>query len=179
MTQKCVDYFRKWKKEPNFCGVGKATENTINKYLEFADEFSNTYKFDIDLVYRNVPQTAVKPLLKFKKDSDIRTKVMKQIAQTLSDKHAISLRYVQQLIGLEPKSKPLVISPAVAAISEIPQEAFTTNSIKDKIRLITSALPSGQIDMLDEIMKKKDLDNEYAALILAIKTAWRVIKDGD
>jgi len=177
MTQKCVDYFRKWKKEPNFCGVGKATENTINKYLEFAEDFSNTYKFDVDLVYRNVPQTSVKPLLKFKKDSDIRIKAMKQIAQTLNDKHAISLRYVYQIIGIEPKVKPLVLSPAVAAISEIPKDAFETNSVKDKIRLITSALPTGQINMLDDIMKKKDLDNEYAALIVAIKTAWKVIKD--
>ena len=177
MTQKCVDYFRKWKKEPNFCGVGKATENTINKYLEFVEEFAGEYKFDTELLYRNAPQTAIKPLLKFKKDSDLRLKARKQIAQTLTDKHAISAKYVNFLIGIDPTPKPLAVNPIVQATAEIPKEVFTKNTVKDKLRILSSALTPGQMGILSDVAEKKDLDDEYAALSLVLIWAKERLKD--
>lgn len=36
----CVDFFKKWEKEENFCGLGKNSQKKINRYLEaVANEF--------------------------------------------------------------------------------------------------------------------------------------------
>jgi hypothetical protein len=177
MTQKCVDYFRKWKKEPNFCGLGKTTANKVDKYLEFVEEFSEEYKFDEELIYRNVPQSSITPIMRFKKDSDIRSKVKKQIAQTLRDKHAVSLKYVNFLVGIDPTTKPLNQNPIIQSTSEIPKETFAKNNVKEKLRVISSVLTPGQMGILSDVAKKKDLDDEYAALALVLIWAKERIKN--
>ena len=164
----CIDFWKKWKKEPNFCGIGKSSARSYDKYLEFVDNFSKEYDFEPEVVYQNAPQTAVKTLLRFKPESDIRKRAEQQIALTLRDKHAITSTYVNYIIGMGPSSKPLVTSPIVAAASSIPKEAFSKAEITDRVRLIRNALTTGQQGILLEVMKAKSFDNEYEALALAL-----------
>jgi hypothetical protein len=164
----CADFFRKWKKEPNFCGLGKTACNAIEKYLEFADEFSEEHGIDVGVVYRNVPQTAVKPIMKFKRDSDIRQRATKMIAQTVKDKHAVTGKYVNTIMGIDATPKKFTPSP-IQFTSEPSTPATKTDKIKDKIRLLTSILTTGQLEVLQRVMKEKELDNEYEALAVVIK----------
>jgi len=175
----CVDFWRKWKKEPNFCGLGKSSARSYDKYLDFAEGFSKEFGFDLEVIYQNAPQAAVKALLRFKPDSDIRVRAEKQIAQTLKDKHSITSSYVNYIIGLGPSIKPLVTSPVVAAASGISKEAFNKADVTDRVRLIVSALTTGQHNILLEVMKVKDLDNEYAALAqILIWAKERLVSNG-
>ena len=160
----CIDFWKKWKKEPNFCGIGKSSARQYDKYLDFVDNFSKEFGFEPEVVYQNVPQTAVKALLRFKPESDIRKRAETQIAQTLRDKHATTSSYVNYIIGLGPTTKPLIASPVVAAASGITKEAFNKADITDRVRLIVAALTTGQYNILLEVMKAEELDNEYEAL---------------
>lgn len=49
-------------------------------------------------------------------------------------------------------------------MSEMPKEVFDTKRVSDKIRLINSALTTGQRGILMSVMEKEGLDNEYEAL---------------
>lgn len=136
----CIEYFEKWRKEPNFCGIGKVSANQIDQYLKFVDEFAGEYDIDVAVIYRNCPSTAIKPLLRFKKDSEIRIKAKKEIAEVLKNKQGITSKFINVVIGLPPipikmKEEPRVI---VAPMSEPHREVVSKNTIKDKIRLITS-----------------------------------------
>jgi len=166
----CVDFFKKWKKEPNFCGIGKASCKGIEQYLEFADDFASEHGIDVSIVYRNVPQSAVKPILKFKRDSDIRKKASKSIAQTLKDKHAITGKYVNSIIGIDATPRKVIQTlPAVSATQST--DSHSDGSIKDKIRLINNALTTGQLNVLHKVMSIYELNNEYEAIGLIIKWA--------
>lgn len=162
----CIDFFQKWKKEPGFCGLSPSAAKQIDRYLDFAEEFAKEYGFDVDLVYRNVPSTAVKSILHFRKDSDVKKKACQAIAQTLRDKHGISGRFVQMVIGVSPQTKKLIEEPRVivAPLSGPHTETVASNAIKDKIRMITGALTPGQIGILTQVMEKEGLNNEYEAI---------------
>lgn len=169
----CSDLYKKWKTEPNFCGLGKDEANYIDKYIDFVDDFSKEFGIAEEVVYRNAPRTAVKPILRFDKKSDVRKKVTAAIADTLKSKHAISTKFVNLEIGLPAVPKKMVEEPKVivAPISEQHAEAIKSNKIADKIRQLTVALTPGQMNVLLSVMKLNNLDNEYEAISLVIKWA--------
>lgn len=169
----CIDFWRKWKSEPNFCGLGGSTAKMYDEYLNFVDDFSKQYDIDPDIVYRNAPQSAIKPILRYRKNSEVRTRVTQAIAETLKSKHAITGKYVNEIVGLPTIPKKMMEEPKVivAPISEPHREVINSNAIKDKIRLLTSALTSGQMNILSEVAKINQLDNEYEAMALIIKWA--------
>lgn len=165
----CVDFFKKWKREPNFCGIGKTASQRIERYLEFVEDLAVEYKIPIEVAYKNVPLTAASPILKFKPDSDIRKKAAKEIAKTLNNKQGVTGKFVNTVIGITPSSKKFV--PKDIPPEPAPPESTKTNKIKDKIRLITSALTPGQLEILIDVMECEHLNNEYEALSLVIKWA--------
>ncbi len=169
----CVDFWKKWKTEPNFCGLGSSVAKQYDKYLTFVDEFSTEFEIDSDIVYRNVPQSSIKRILQFKKSSDIRKKAEKSIADTLKSKRAITSKYVDSVIEIVPRTKKLITEPKVviAPLSESHQETIASNQIKDKIRMLTTVLTTGQIEVLLEVAKQNNLDNEYEAMVMVIKWA--------
>ena len=173
----CVDLYKKWKKEPNFCGLGNKEATLVNSYIEFVEEFSKDTGISEEIIYRNAPRTAVKAILKFKKDSDIRTRVTKEIEKILKSKQAITTRFVSNAIGILPATKPFVKSPIAITLSGASADATRTNEVRDKVRLITSALSSGQLKTLNEVMERYELNNEYEAIALVIKWAKERVYD--
>ena len=169
----CSDLYKKWKVEPNFCGLGKSEANYIDKYINFVEEFSTEFDIPEDVVYRNAPRSAVKSILRFRKDSAVRQTAVQAIANTLKGKHSISSKFVNANIGVQLKPQKMIEAPKVivAPISEPHREQINSNSVKDKIRLLTSALSIGQMNTLINVMKFADLDNEYEAMALVIKWA--------
>ena len=165
---RCGDMYKKWRRERNFCGLGNATAKNIDRYLEFVDELILASGIEEDIIYANVPCSTVNPVLKFKIGSEMRNLVVKKIVQTLNNKQSITLRFVNNVLGIayEPKKmKPNPLVPTSEALTK-----FDKNKLKDKIRLIYSILDSGQHKILLDTMTKKGLDNEYEALCLLITT---------
>lgn len=161
---RCPDYWKKFRKEPNFCGLGGSTVRQMNKYLDFVDWFSDAYGIHEDIVYNNAPCAAMAPLLRFSKESETWRETSDKVAETLKSKQAVSAKYVEKLIGIEPPRKKAKVSPVMAVMSEMPKEVFDTKRVSDKIRLINSALTTGQRGILMSVMEKEGLDNEYEAL---------------
>lgn len=164
----CVDFWKKWKKQPNFCGLGKSAATSYDKYIKFVEDFSEEYKIPAELVYQNVPHTAVKPLLKFKDSSDIKQKVTKQIAQVLKDKHAITGKFINFQIGIDQPTKPVIESPINGYESGISKEILEKTRIKDRVRLLINAISPPEHKILIDIMEHEGLDNEYEALNRAL-----------
>jgi hypothetical protein len=169
----CIDFWQKWKREPNFCGLGSSTAKSFDRYIDFVEDFSKEFGISHDVVYRNVPQSAVKPILHFKKDSDVRVKATQKIAETLNGKHAVTVKFVNSVIGVPTVPSKMIEEPKViiAPMSEQHREAIVSNNVKDKIRLLTSALSTGQIAVLSKVMEQNELNNEYEAISLVIKWA--------
>ena len=169
----CSDLYKKWKTEPNFCGLGKNEANYIDKYIKFVDEFSKQFDIPEEVVYRNAPRSAVKPILRFRQDSAVRQAAVQVIADTLKGKHSVSSKFINANIGVQLKPTKMVEAPKVivAPISEPHREQINTNNIKDKTRLLTSALTTGQLKVLSDVMAFADLNNEYDAMALVIKWA--------
>ena len=160
----CTQFWRKWRKEPNFCGLSKSTVNNHNKYLAYVDWFTSEYDIPEDIVFNNATSAALAPLLRFSRDSDTWKTTSDKIAETLKSKQAVTGKYVEKLIGIEPPKRKIKVSPVMAVMSEMPKEVFDTKRVSDKIRLINSALTTGQRGILMSVMEREGLDNEYEAL---------------
>lgn len=164
----CPSFWRKWRKEPNFCGLGPTTARSYDRYLKFVDELIEEYGIPEDIIYRNATHATIRPLLKFKSDSDIRKKAMRQIAQTIKDKHSITVAYVNHIIGIETPQKPLKVAPPIAAAAGISTEEREKSTVQAKIRLLNGVLTAGQKNILMVIMNREKLENEYEALAIAL-----------
>jgi len=162
----CSDLYKKVKRCGNFCGLGDSEFRTVTKYLDFVEEFTQKYDFTEDFVYVNCPRSAVKPILKFKRGSDIRAKAMEEIKNTLNDKRSISKKFVELIMGISPSSQKIVVP--ITPKADISTAAISRNTVADKVRLIKAALTSGQISILTTIMEDYELDNEYEALSKAL-----------
>ena len=158
----CADLYKKVKRCGNFCGLGDNEYRMVTKYLDFVEEFTERYGFTEDFVYVNCPRHAVYPALKFKRGSDIRTKVMDEINKTLKDKRSISRKFIELIMGVSPPMKKIPVP--IVPKSEIPSVALTKNLVADKIRLLNSVLTTGQIRILNSCMEKHQLNNEYEAI---------------
>jgi len=174
---KCIEYWEKLKKEPGFCGLGSTLKSQLD-YLEYTDEISEKFDIPIRVIYKNASHGALKPVLRFRKGSQVRDKATAAIVETIKNKHAITGKYINSIIGFDQKPKRMIEDPKVivAPISEPHREQINSNSVKDKIRLLTSALTSGQMDIINEVIKFEGLNNEYEAMALVIK--WAAMRIG-
>jgi hypothetical protein len=173
---RCIEFFREWKKKPNFCGLGKTAADGINKYLILAEDIADTNEIPVESVYHNVQETAVKSLLRFNPDSDIRKRAIKEIGKLLKSKQGITGKYVNTiLIGLTPRPKAFV-QPTQRYRAEPATDTSKRTDITNKIRLLKSVLTSGQIKILNDIMVRENLDNEYEALSWVIIWAEKQMK---
>jgi len=160
----CVDFWRKWKREPNFCGLGKKSSRSYDAYIEFVEDFSKRYSIPQEIVYLNVPHASVCDLLRFKEDSDIRKRAQEEIANVLRERKSVTRAYVRARLGIISEPRAAVVPPIVAAASGISKEVYDTTRVKDRIRLLNNAISTAERVVLIEIMKREGLDNEYEAL---------------
>lgn len=163
----CVEFWRKWKKEPNFCGLGKGSAKSYDRYLQFADEMSSKFDIPVETIYLNAPSGAVKPVLRFKKEGELYRGAMKKIATTLKGKQAVTLKYTNSILGIVSESKPVVDVIPKAEIAAVVDKT----TLSGKIRMINSVLSVGHKKILQEIIGSEHLDNEYEALLIALKWA--------
>jgi len=93
----CLDFWRKWKQEENFCGVGKLQVRKLNKYLALATELKEKYGIDEEQVYTHLSASAVNNTgLSGLVDCPLRKEVLDKIAANITGQ-----KQVRQLDILE------------------------------------------------------------------------------
>jgi len=168
---RCLEWFDKWKKEPNFCGLGRKSETYIEKYITFVEKFSKTHDISTDIIYLNLSSTAVKHLLQLKENSPVRIDVENKIVDKLKkDKKAVTQKLVDFYIGIEPKRplQPLIVPNRIIMHGNVPiiLDNLKGGELKTKISLLTTLLTEGQMEIIYDLQKHSELSDEYGALCL-------------
>ena len=66
----CIEYWRKWKREGNFCGLRKQDADENDAYLELVEKVSGSgAKIESDLIFQKFPVGAARPLLRCKDEN--------------------------------------------------------------------------------------------------------------
>jgi len=165
----CVDFFCKWKEEPNFCGIGKAAARDIERYLDFVEGVSTKSDLPTSLFYKYIPVSSAKPILTFKEESGLRQTAVDKIIDEVKKQRCVSLKNVKKYLHIDQKSdmatavkKSHMKHPRVmVSISKDTKDS----QLQEKIRLLKDRiLTSGQISILQEYARVYHKDNEYAAL---------------
>ena len=162
----CVDFWEKWKREPNFCGMGKSSARSYDDYIDFVETLSKESGIPSDIIYRNAPHAAVKPFLKFRRDSETRKIVERTICDTLNKKLAVTGKFLSSAVGVKSEPNKIAEEPKViiAPMSAPHREIINKNSVRDKIRLLSEVLTKGQMNILVQVMETEGLEDEYVAL---------------
>ena len=166
----CYNVLKKSTSPEATCYLSEAGKKDLEKYLAVVDNFCETFSYDKNQFIVNAPLTALKPLFRFKKDSDIYRTAVGQIHMALKSKHRVTAPVVRVYMGIkpvEPKAIPVLKSDG---ISKILADNPRSSSVSKDNAYLLSVLKPPQIQILRDIMAKESLDNEYAAMIKAL--AW-------
>lgn len=152
------------------CYISPTQRSAWKKYVDFTKDFCRVYDYDPDLFVLNAKKGAVEPLLSYKPDSEVYITTCRQIAATLKSRKGVTRKAVISFMGMAPKTQPLVksveLNPTLPHI--VPHNSRTSDAAKQNQDLIAS-LNTPQLRILREIMEKEGKDNEYAALVYALK----------
>ncbi|MCK9591437.1 MAG: hypothetical protein M0Q91_05440 [Methanoregula sp.] len=77
----CVDFWHKWRKEPNFCGLSPQSVSEIKGYLELVDKIK-TAGISEDIIYEKCTSGACRPLLRVS-DDDTRIRGLNYLVSSL------------------------------------------------------------------------------------------------
>ena len=164
----CYNVLKKSTSPEATCYLTEKGRKDLIRYLEIVDDVCDTFQEDKDLFIVNTPMSAAKPLFRFKKDSDVYRNAIGQIHKAHVSKHRVTAPVVRSYMGIkpvEPKAVPVAKSDGVVKI--IADNPRSSSVSKDNSYLL-SVLKPPQIAILQEIMKKENCDNEYAAMIKAL-----------
>jgi hypothetical protein len=93
---RCTDFWKKWRKEPNFCGLSQNTVDEIEDYLSTVDKIC-TLGIAEDTVYENFPEGAARPLLRMD-EGDPRTNVLNFVIKSLKSGEKLTGKMIQTTI---------------------------------------------------------------------------------
>jgi len=98
----CIEFFEKWKKEENFCGIGKVQAGAINRYLETVNELVSGYSLDEKICYKLLPSSAITAtgFLSLNPECPLRKVVLDKIAASLKDGKKLRRIDVVKMTGL-------------------------------------------------------------------------------
>jgi hypothetical protein len=165
----CYKVRVKRKNDPEMtCIAGSALMRLNNRYIDVVDDFCKTFNYDPEQFVLDAPLGAIYLLLRFKKDSEIYVSVFGMLKKTFDSNHSVTRKVVESFIGIkptEPKAPPTKKDDGVPKI--IADNPRSSSVSKDNSYLL-SVLKPPQIAILQEIMKKENCDNEYAAMIKAL-----------
>lgn len=102
---RCVDFYKKWEKDPNWCEKTKGAVSLINSYLDLVNDIHGR-GIDKEVVYVKFPETSARPVFSIK-DPEIRVKIMNYICSCLNRSEKISAGDLKNLVSsYEGKEKP-------------------------------------------------------------------------
>ena len=166
----CYNVLKKSTSPEATCYLSEAGKKDLEKYLAVVDDFCETFGYDKNLFIFNAPMAAIRPLFKFKKDSDIYRNAIGQIHKAIQSKHSVTAPVVKAYMGIKPVEPKAIPVPKSDGISKILADNPRSSSVSKDNAYLLSVLKPPQIQILRDIMAKESLDNEYAAMIKAL--AW-------
>jgi hypothetical protein len=102
---RCIDFYHKWEKDPNWCEKTKGAVTQINSYLDLVSEISSR-GIDKDIIYAKFPDGAARPVISIK-DPEIRVKVLNYLCSCLNRSEKVQAGDLKNLISsYEGKEKP-------------------------------------------------------------------------
>ncbi len=171
---RCVDFYYKWKVEPNFCGLGKTAQRNTERYLEYVEYFSKKYEIPQAVIYKFFPLSSVKYVLRFREGSQPRNIAEEQIAKILAGKRkTISSKTIKKALGISslPKSGWGILNPVLKRKVSLPTSNPNAPDIVRKRQLMRELLTKGQLSTLYEYAIEFGYEDEYAVLAFLIKEA--------
>ena len=93
----CIDFFRKFKKDGNFCGLDEKEAARITKYLDLIDQIVNRQKIPETQIMESLSVRAARPLLSA--TGDIRTEGLNYIVGRLKKGEKITTKDLQVKLG--------------------------------------------------------------------------------
>jgi hypothetical protein len=163
----CASYYHAFlKKGAEACGIAPTMIHLVQRFVPFVEEFSKEYHLDEDLVYNNLQITAAKQVFQLKKDNPNRKKAEKHIVDTIKSGQSPTHRSISWALGIDPQPKRLIDPDAIKR--KVPRQIILANKKDDVTKLnqwFLSGLTPGQIQQWREFADRKELDNEYAALM--------------
>jgi len=174
----CPPWWDKFEEElekidPNFgryCAMISNNEIEARKqYVRWERILYEKYGIERDYLRINAPLSAVRSLLKLDLNGETASKASGTIAKALKDTGmAISKKHVESLLGYKKREiyKP-VIDPKTIRIPISPQIALTNAPINGRKELLNQfyKLAGTSIGIYEELAKRNDLEDEYAAFI--------------
>jgi len=194
----CVDFYKKIKRDGNFCGLTRQSMRAISLYFDFAAELSDL-GLPEEIVYKYLPQSAYlhsyMPALK--KDSIIRRSTLDKIVSQISSNKKITSKQLRKWVGVDTfteekafenfsdagyfafcRGQKIRGKKIADAISDVPpkwqkmilfnNQSISINELKNRV---FNACNSAQYAVLLEVQKAGYADDEYAAFCIALKWA--------
>jgi hypothetical protein len=85
----CHDWFRKWKKEHNFCGLRPQDAKEMDQYIEISEKIAHASGKDEDFVHDHFTAGAARPLLRCK-DENATTKALNYVVACIKREEDIT-----------------------------------------------------------------------------------------
>jgi hypothetical protein len=174
----CAEFFYKWMKDGNFCGLSKEEAKLVNQYIPLIQEIVKTSNLPERTVFKNLNPHMVKPLLLLKKDNPNREKGISYIINSLTKNEGPTRKTIESAIGIEPLPKKLV-DPNAKRV-EIPKQIVYAEKSADASHMnkwFLSGLNTGQKLQWKNCADKIDLDNEYLAFCYITSMLDKIIKE--
>lgn len=169
---RCVDFYKKWKSEPNFCGLGLGSARDVDKYLSLIEILSQQSDIPEGKFYKYLPLSAAKSLLLFRTDSEIYRTATKKITDDLKKVQSpFTSKDIKKLLYLDKNESVVPRYHFKNPHAKTKGERISAITRKTKLITTTELLTTGQRLVLRKIMEKYDKDNEYSALSFIIRWA--------
>lgn len=133
----CHDFFRKWKREGNFCGLRKQDAREMDSYLTLVERISNEKTgLNSDLVFDKFTAGAARPIIRCK-DPETETKALNYVIACLKRGEDVTGGDLQATVngfmGKEPKPPAQMRTPEPAPVKE--SLPVTPKTLGDQIRV--------------------------------------------
>jgi hypothetical protein len=140
---RCADFYKKWKRNPNWCHKCESAIKEINSYIDLADGLEKQ-GIPQETVFNGLSQWAARPLIAIQ-DEEIKEKALSSISNALeSGKSPITGQFT---------NKPLDANTVIQVIEKV-----TTGSVHFSSETEEWYTPLEIIDSVVEVLKVIDVD---------------------
>jgi hypothetical protein len=135
----CIDHLRKWKRDGNFCGLGKQYASELDEWVSLIDKITkNGAGIDEESAVTNFTAGAARPLIRCK-DPDIKTKALSYVISCLKRGETVTggdldatIKGFQGKLVKKTVEKPSVpVEPSTESLTIVKIESTPDTDVKE------------------------------------------------
>lgn len=184
----CIDFFRKWDKEENFCGLGKMAASQVTTYMRFTRELVLDYHLDEERVYEHLSVGSLHGagLLALSRESPKRKEVIEEIVEAIKEGTYPSRRRIREWTGIEGWTPEFVRENCKrdtwnalfrarrkqhlrSEFFKIPLDKWGTQTSQMKAEILRGLCTVRQLENLEAVVSAGMASDLYGAFDLALK----------